>query len=243
MSNLSKASRTSLRAAMEAQCSTRADRSDHVEVDAMQDLDVSRTMSMEHWTTGASSRASSRRRCARSYLDYAMSVIVGRALPDVRDGLKPVHRRVLYAMHDTGLQPDRPYAKCAAHRRRRAGQVPPPRRHGRLRRAGAHGPGLLLRYPLVDGQGNFGNQDGYSRRRHALHRVPAVAARHRDAARHRRGHRRLHAHLRRPPPRADRAAGAVPEPARQRLHRASPSAWRPTSRRTTWARRSTPPSP
>ena len=47
-----------------------------------------------------------------SYLDYAMSVIVGRALPDVRDGLKPVHRRVLYAMHDLGLQPNRAYRKC-----------------------------------------------------------------------------------------------------------------------------------
>jgi DNA gyrase subunit A len=48
-----------------------------------------------------------------SYLDYAMSVIVGRALPDVRDGLKPVHRRVLWAMHDSGHQPNRPYVKCA----------------------------------------------------------------------------------------------------------------------------------
>ena len=48
-----------------------------------------------------------------SYLDYAMSVIVGRALPDARDGLKPVHRRVLYAMHESGLQPNRPYKKCA----------------------------------------------------------------------------------------------------------------------------------
>src|ERR671915_1735825 len=48
-----------------------------------------------------------------SYLDYAMSVIVGRALPDVRDGLKPVHRRVLYAMNEAGLQPGRPYSKCA----------------------------------------------------------------------------------------------------------------------------------
>jgi DNA gyrase subunit A len=49
----------------------------------------------------------------RSYLEYAMSVIVGRALPDVRDGLKPVHRRILYAMHELGLTPDRPYRKCA----------------------------------------------------------------------------------------------------------------------------------
>ena len=49
----------------------------------------------------------------RSYLEYAMSVIVGRALPDVRDGLKPVHRRIIYAMHELGLTPDRPYRKCA----------------------------------------------------------------------------------------------------------------------------------
>ena len=49
----------------------------------------------------------------RSYLEYAMSVIVGRALPDVRDGLKPVHRRILYAMYELGLTPDRPYRKCA----------------------------------------------------------------------------------------------------------------------------------
>ena len=49
----------------------------------------------------------------KSYLEYAMSVIVGRALPDVRDGLKPVHRRIIYAMHELGLTPDRPYRKCA----------------------------------------------------------------------------------------------------------------------------------
>ena len=55
----------------------------------------------------------------RSYIDYAMSVIVGRALPEVRDGLKPVHRRVLYAMYDQGFRPDRSYVKCA--RRRRVG--------------------------------------------------------------------------------------------------------------------------
>ena len=49
----------------------------------------------------------------RSYIDYAMSVIIGRALPDVRDGLKPVHRRILYTMHEAGLTPDKPYKKCA----------------------------------------------------------------------------------------------------------------------------------
>ena len=94
-----------------------------------------------------------------SYLDYAMSVIVGRALPDVRDGLKPVHRRVLYGMQDLGLQPNRPYAKCA----RVVGEV--------MGRYHPHGDsaiydtlvrmaqGFAMRYPLVDGQGNFGSID------------------------------------------------------------------------------------
>jgi DNA gyrase subunit A len=94
-----------------------------------------------------------------SYLDYAMSVIVGRALPDARDGLKPVHRRVLYAMHESGLQPNRPYKKCANVVGTVMGQYHP------------HGEGAIydtlvrlaqpfsLRYPLVDGQGNFGSVD------------------------------------------------------------------------------------
>ncbi|HEU5142113.1 MAG TPA: DNA gyrase subunit A, partial [Solirubrobacterales bacterium] len=94
-----------------------------------------------------------------SYLDYAMSVIVGRALPDVRDGLKPVHRRVLYAMHDIGLQPTRAYRKCAFI----VGEV--------MGRYHPHGDSAIydtlvrmaqefsLRYTLVDGQGNFGSID------------------------------------------------------------------------------------
>ena len=99
------------------------------------------------------------RRCARSYLDYAMSVIVGRALPDVRDGLKPVHRRVLYAMHDLGLQPNRPYRKCAFIVGEVMGKYHP---HGdsaiydTLVRMAQD---FSLRYPLVDGQGNFGSID------------------------------------------------------------------------------------
>ena len=68
----------------------------------------------------------------RSYLDYAMSVIVSRALPDVRDGLKPVHRRILYAMHELNFTPDRPYNKSCAHGRRHDGQVPSARRTGDL---------------------------------------------------------------------------------------------------------------
>jgi len=94
-----------------------------------------------------------------SYLDYAMSVIVGRALPDVRDGLKPVHRRVLFAMNEAGLQPNRPYAKCA----RIVGDV--------MGKYHPHGDSAIydtlvrlaqdfsMRSPLVDGQGNFGSVD------------------------------------------------------------------------------------
>jgi DNA gyrase subunit A len=94
-----------------------------------------------------------------SYLDYAMSVIVGRALPDVRDGLKPVHRRVLYAMHDLGLQPNRPYRKCAFIVGEVMGKYHP---HGdsaiydTLVRMAQD---FALRYPLIDGQGNFGSID------------------------------------------------------------------------------------
>jgi len=94
---------------------------------------------------------------ARSYLDYAMSVIVGRALPDIRDGLKPVHRRVLYAMYDAGYRPDKGYYKSS----RIVGDV--------MGNYHPHGDGAIydtlvrlaqhwsLRYPLVDGNGNFGS--------------------------------------------------------------------------------------
>jgi DNA gyrase subunit A len=94
-----------------------------------------------------------------SYLDYAMSVIVGRALPDARDGLKPVHRRVLYAMHDVGLQPTRAYRKCAFIVGEVMGKYHP---HGdsaiydTLVRMAQD---FSLRYQLVDGQGNFGSID------------------------------------------------------------------------------------
>jgi len=96
----------------------------------------------------------------RSYLDYAMSVIIGRALPDVRDGLKPVHRRILYAMFDEGLLSNKKFSKCAGV----VGEV--------LKKYHPHGDsavydalvrmaqGFNLRYPLVDGQGNFGSVDG-----------------------------------------------------------------------------------
>src|SRR5215831_15351195 len=112
-----------------------------------------------------------------SFLDYAMSVIVSRALPDVRDGLKPVHRRILYAMHEAGLQPGRPRLKCA----RVVGDV-----------MGAYHPHgdtaiydtlvrmaqpFSLRYPLVDGQGNFGNldDDGAAAMRYTECRLSRIA--------------------------------------------------------------------
>ena len=96
----------------------------------------------------------------KSYIDYAMSVIVGRALPDVRDGLKPVHRRILYSMGQNNLTPDKPYRKSATI----VGDV--------LGKYHPHGDSSIyeamvrlaqpwsLRYPLVDGQGNFGSIDG-----------------------------------------------------------------------------------
>src|SRR5215213_10827175 len=92
-----------------------------------------------------------------AYLDYAMSVIVGRALPDVRDGLKPVHRRILYSMDESGQGPTRPYSKSA----RIVGEV--------MGNYHPHGDSAIydtlvrmaqdfsMRYPLVDGQGNFGS--------------------------------------------------------------------------------------
>ena len=96
----------------------------------------------------------------QSFINYSMSVIVSRALPDVRDGLKPVHRRILYAMNELGLVPGRPYKKSATVVGDVLGKYHP---HGdssvydalvRMVQA------FSLRYPLVDGQGNFGSVDG-----------------------------------------------------------------------------------
>src|SRR6202140_4763912 len=96
----------------------------------------------------------------RSYLDYSMSVIIGRALPDIRDGFKPVHRRILYTMHEMGLEFNKKYAKCAKVVGQAMGVYHP---HGdsaiydtmvRLAQP------FSMRYPMVDGQGNFGSVDG-----------------------------------------------------------------------------------
>src|SRR6201997_3586518 len=112
----------------------------------------------------------------RSYLDYSMSVIIGRALPDVRDGLKPVHRRILYHMYDMGLLHNRKYVKCAKVVGEAMGRYHP------------HGDGALydalvrmaqpfsLRHPLVDGHGNFGSlDDGPAAARYTECRLSRIA--------------------------------------------------------------------
>src|SRR6056297_2557168 len=96
----------------------------------------------------------------QSYIDYAMSVIAGRALPDVRDGLKPVHRRILYAMHEMGVSSNTSHRKCSSIVGETMGDYHP---HGdspiydTLVRMAQD---FSMRYPLVDGQGNFGSMDG-----------------------------------------------------------------------------------
>lgn len=98
---------------------------------------------------------------SKSFLDYSMSVIVSRALPDVRDGLKPVHRRILYTMYENGLTPDKPYRKCADTVGSVLGRYHP---HGDASVYDAMvrmAQDFSLRYPMVDGHGNFGSIDGY----------------------------------------------------------------------------------
>src|SRR6188472_51223 len=113
-----------------------------------------------------------------AYLDYAMSVIVSRALPDVRDGLKPVHRRILYTMHEMGLTQAASYRKCAAIVGEVMGKYHP---HGDLSLYDALvrlAQDFSMRYPLVDGQGNFGSVDGDppAAMRYTEARMTAIAA-------------------------------------------------------------------
>ena len=170
----------------------------------------------------------------RSYLDYAMSVIIGRALPDVRDGLKPVHRRCLYGMWEQGNMHNKPYRKSA----RIVGDV--------LGKYHPHGESAVydsvvrmaqefsLRYPLVDGQGNFGSIDGDN----------AAAMRYTEVRLTKLAGEMLGEDidketvdwtpdLRRVARRADGAPGEVPRTSSSTARPASRSAWRPTSRRTT----------
>ena len=169
----------------------------------------------------------------RSYMDYAMSVIVGRALPDVRDGLKPVHRRVLYAMFDGGYRPDRAFSKCS----RVVGDV--------MGKYHPHGDSAIydtmvrmvqpwsLRYPHDLGPGQLRLAGQRRRRRLAVHRVQDGPARHGDGPRHRQGHRRLGRTTTTAASRSRRSCRPASPTCWSTAPPASPWAWRPTSRRTT----------
>ena len=155
----------------------------------------------------------------RSYLDYAMSVIVSRALPDVRDGLKPVHRRVLYAMYDGGYRPEKGFYKCA----RVVGDV--------MGNYHPHGDSSIydalvrlaqpwsMRMPLVDSNGNFGspgNDPAAAMRYTECKMAPLSMEMVRDIDEETVD---FTGQLRRPQPGADGPAGPLPEPADQRLGR------------------------
>ena len=176
----------------------------------------------------------------RSYLDYAMSVIVARALPDARDGLKPVHRRILYSMYEQGHTPDKKYVKSARVVGDVIGKYHP---HGdqsiydaMVRMA----QDFSMRVPLIDGQGNFGSVDG----------DPPAAYRYTEARLTKIGAGRCSATSTRTPSISSRTT-TIPRPNRRFCRRssrtfwstapaASRSAWRPTSRRTISAKSSTP---
>ena len=172
----------------------------------------------------------------RSYLDYAMSVIVARALPDARDGLKPVHRRILYSMHENGYEWNKPYRKSARVVGDVIGKYHP---HGDQSIYDAlvrMAQDFSMRLPLIDGQGNFGSVDGDPP---AAMRYTEVAARPRSPTRCSRTSTRT--------PSISSPTTTTPSASRWCCRRASPtcwstapaaspSAWRPTSRRTISAR-------
>ena len=154
-----------------------------------------------------------------SYIDYAMSVIVARALPDVRDGLKPVHRRILYTMHEMGLRSNAAYRKCAGVVGEAMAKYHP---HGDLalyETLVRMAQDFSLRYPARRRAGQLRLDRRRPAGRDALHRGADGGDHRRDARRHREGDRRLRRQLRRSPPTADRAALEAAEPARQRLDR------------------------
>ncbi|GIX45755.1 MAG: hypothetical protein KatS3mg130_2163 [Candidatus Sumerlaea sp.] len=109
-----------------------------------------------------------------SYLDYAMSVIIGRALPDVRDGLKPVHRRIIYAMYDLGFTSTHKYEKSAKSVGAVMGNYHPHGDQAIYETLVRMAQDFSMRYPLIDGQGNFGSIDNDPPCGHALHRGASV---------------------------------------------------------------------
>jgi len=114
----------------------------------------------------------------RSYIDYAMSVIIGRALPDVRDGLKPVHRRILYSMFDNGQRPDRPHSKCAKVVGEVMGTYHPHGDSAIYEALARMVQEFSLRHPLIDGHGSFGGRgpdDGAAAMRYTECRLAPLA--------------------------------------------------------------------
>ena len=172
----------------------------------------------------------------RSYLDYAMSVIVSRALPDVRDGLKPVHRRILYAAHESGYHWNRKYVKSARPVADVMGKYHP---HGDASIYDAlvrMAQDWSLRFPLIDGQGNFGSIDG----------DPPAAMRYTES-RLTQGAHELLEDIDKDTVDFQENYDASDRPSRRCCRRGSPtfwstapaalpSAWRPTFRRTIWAK-------
>ena len=167
------------------------------------------------------------------YLAYALSTIMHRALPDVRDGLKPVHRRILYAMRELGLDPDGGYRKCAKIVGETMGNYHPHGNQAIYDALARLAQDFAVRYPLVDGQGNFGNIDGDNPAAERYTEARLTDDRGGAARWHRRGHRRLPAQLRRPRAGAGGSARRPSPTCSPTAPRASPSAWRPASRRTT----------
>ena len=174
----------------------------------------------------------------RSFLDYAMSVICRRALPDVRDGLKPVHRRILWDMYEQGFRPDRPHVKCAHVTGDTMASYHP---HGTRR--------STTRSCAWPSRSRCATRSSTSTATTARPTSAPAAERYTEcrlsragdaaAGRHRRGHRRLHRQLRRST-RSRPCCRPASRTCWSTAARASPSAWPPTSRRTTWARSSTP---
>ncbi len=156
---------------------------------------------------------------SKSFLDYSMSVIISRALPDARDGLKPSQRRILYAMNGLGLQPNRKHSKCAKIVGETMGNYHP---HGDM----AIYPTLVhmaqpwaMRETLIEGQGQLRFHGRRSSRVHAVHRSTADPSRRDPHGGYGKGYGRLCAELRRNDDRADRFSGSFSQSARQRRDR------------------------
>ena len=155
----------------------------------------------------------------RSYLDYAMSVIVGRALPDIRDGLKPVHRRILYTMQQMGLAPNQRDAQVRPHRGRLHGQVSSARQPGDIRCAGPHGAGFFDALSAGGWAGQFRFGGWRSAGRRPVHRSAPVVGGHGGARGHRQGNGRFQTQLRWQRAGAGGAADPRSEPAGKRFVR------------------------